>query len=312
MSLSVIWPTAACSTRTFTSSCASFSTVAWIASALPCTSALISTATSFCTPAWMRASISSSVPRAPAVTPAALSRSLRVRNSAISRARLSFSTATNGSPADGTPARPRISTGERRPRLGDRTGLVVQHGAHPAPLGAGDHDVALPQRALLHQHRRHRAAAAVQPAFDHGAFGGAFRIGLQVEDFRLQRDRLGQLVEAGLLGRGNLHVLRLAAHLLDHDLVAEQFLADAPGIGVLLVHLVDGDDQRRAGRLGVADRLDGLRHHAVIRRHHQHHDVGDGGAAGAHGGERLVARGVDEGDLLARRASAPGRRRYAG
>ena len=197
-------------------------------------------------------------------------------------------------------------------RLGDRAGLVVQHGAHPAPLGAGDHDVALPQRALLHQHRRHRTAAAVQPAFDHRAFGGALRIGLQVEDFRLQRDRLGQLVEAGLLGRGNLHVLRLAAHLLDHDLVAEQFLADAAGIGVLLVHLVDGDDQRRAGRLGVADRLDGLRHHAVVRRHHQHHDVGDGGAAGAHGGERLVARRVDEGDLLARRHLAPGRRRYAG
>ena len=115
MSLSVICPTAACSTRTFTSSCASFSTVAWIASALPCTSALISTATSFCSPAWMRASIWSSVPRAPAVTPAALSRSLRVRNSAISRARLSFSTATNGSPADGTPARPRISTGADGP-----------------------------------------------------------------------------------------------------------------------------------------------------------------------------------------------------
>ena len=43
--------------------------------------------------------------------PPTLSRSLRWRNSAISRARLSFSTTTNGSPADGTPARPRISTG---------------------------------------------------------------------------------------------------------------------------------------------------------------------------------------------------------
>src|SRR5262249_51381826 len=42
--------------------------------------------------------------------------------------------------------------------------------------------------------------------------------------------------------------------------------------------------------------LNGLRHHAVVGRHHQHHDVGGAGTAGPHGGERLVARGVDEGD----------------
>ena len=46
-------------------------------------------------------------------------------------------------------------------------------------------------------------------------------------------------------------------------------------------------------------RLDGLRHHAVVGRHHQDDDVGDLGAAGPHGGERLVARRVDERDLPA-------------
>src|SRR3546814_969536 len=46
-----------------------------------------------------------------------------------------------------------------------------------------------------------------------------------------------------------------------------------------------------------SDRLDRLRHHAVVRRHHEHDDVGHPGAAGAHRGERLVARRVDEGDL---------------
>ena len=65
----------------------------------------------------------------------------------------------------------------------DRAALVVQHRAHPAPLGAGDHDVALPQRALLHQHGRHRTAAAIQPAFDHRAFGRALRIGLAGRGF---------------------------------------------------------------------------------------------------------------------------------
>jgi hypothetical protein len=51
----------------------------------------------------------------------------------------------------------------------------------------------------------------------------------------------------------------------------------------------------------MADRLYGLRHHAIVRRHDQHHDVGHGGATGAHRGKRLVARRVDEGDLLATR-----------
>ena len=53
------------------------------------------------------------------------------------------------------------------------------------------------------------------------------------------------------------------------------------------------------GRLGVADRLDGLLHDAVIGGDDQHDDVGDVGAARAHRGKGLMARRVDEGDLLA-------------
>ena len=49
----------------------------------------------------------------------------------------------------------------------------------------------------------------------------------------------------------------------------------------------------------MIDGLDGLRHDAVVGRHHQDHDVGDVGAAGAHGREGGVAGGVEEGDALA-------------
>ncbi len=45
----------------------------------------------------------------------------------------------------------------------------------------------------------------------------------------------------------------------------------------------------------MVQRLHGLRHDAVVRGHHQHGQVGDLGTTGTHGGERLVARGVDEG-----------------
>ena len=48
------------------------------------------------------------------------------------------------------------------------------------------------------------------------------------------------------------------------------------------------------------DGLTGLRHHAVVSRHHQDDDVGGLCTTGSHGGERLVARGVQKGDHAAR------------
>ena len=71
------------------------------------------------------------------------------------------------------------------------------------------------------------------------------------------------------------------------------------GLAPDLIHLVDGHDGLHPGGLGVVDGLDGLRHDAVVRRHHEDGDVRGLRAARAHGGERLVARGVEEGDLLA-------------
>jgi hypothetical protein len=54
-----------------------------------------------------------------------------------------------------------------------------------------------------------------------------------------------------------------------------------------------------SGRLRVVDRLLRLRLHAVVGGHDDDRDVGHAGAAGAHGGERLVARGVEERDEVA-------------
>ena len=49
--------------------------------------------------------------------------------------------------------------------------LVVDKGAHPAPGGTGDKDIAQMQCAALHQHGRHRAAASVELSFDDDAGG---------------------------------------------------------------------------------------------------------------------------------------------
>ena len=80
----------------------------------------------------------------------------------------------------------------------------------------------------------------------------------------------------------------------------QQRLAHLARVGGVQVDLVDRDDDRYFGRLGVADGFDRLRHDAVVGRDHQHDNVGDIGAARTHGGEGLVARSVEEGDLVAR------------
>ena len=104
----------------------------------------------------------------------------------------------------------------------------------------------------------------------------------------------------------------VAAELLEHDVVLQEVLLDLLHVGGGQIDLVDGDDHRHAGVPGVADGLDRLRHDLVVGRDDEHHDVGDLRTAGTHGGEGLVARRVEEGDLLVARQRRRDRRRCAG
>src|SRR4051794_12309679 len=185
----------------------------------------------------------------------------------------------------------------RRQRDVHRLAVLVEHRPDPAVGRAGHDRVADRQRARLHEHRGQRAAALVEAGLDRHAARRLVGVGPQVER-RVggQQDRLEQAVDALPLLGGDVDEHRVAAVLLGHEVVLGQLLADLGGVGPLLVHLVDRDDDRDAGRLRVVERLDGLRHDAVVGRDHQHRDVGHLRTAGTHGGERLVARGVDEGD----------------
>ena len=189
--------------------------------------------------------------------------------------------------------------------------LVVDQRPDAAPMRSGDDQRADLEGASLHQHRRHGSAAAIESRLDDRAFRAAVGVGDEIEQLGLQRDRLEQLVEIGPLGRRHFNRKRIAAKRLDLHVVLQELLHHPLGIGFGLVDLVDGDDDRSLGRLGVANRLDRLRHDAVIRRHDQHDDVGDLRAARAHRGEGRVTGRVDEGDGLRRRAQRPGRRRCA-
>ena len=121
-----------------------------------------------------------------------------------------------------------------------------------------------------------------------------------------RQDHLEQIVEPEFLARRDLDERDVAAPLLGHHLELAELLLDAVGVGRRQVDLVDRHDHRHAGRLDVGDRLAGGRHHAVVGGDDEDGDVGRLGAAGAHGGERLVARRVEEGDLAALRVDLVG------
>ena len=117
----------------------------------------------------------------------------------------------------------------RQGRAGALDGLaaIIDKGAHAAPFRTGDQNIALMQRAALDQNRGDRATALVELGFDHGTFGDALRIGLEVEDFGLQQDRILKRIEIGALERRDFDRLGFAAHLFDLNVVLQQLCLDA-------------------------------------------------------------------------------------
>ena len=203
----------------------------------------------------------------------------------------------NESPAPGTEVNPSTWTGRAGVASVTCLAVIAQHGPDPAVGVAGDDGVADVQGAALYQDGRNRAAATVEVCLDRNALGVHRRIRAQVQRrVSGQQNGLEQPVDIDARLRRDLHEHGLAAIFLGDQPVFGQLLPDLVRVGAFLVDLVDRHHDRHIRGLRVVDRLDGLRHHAVVRRDHQHHDVRGLRTAGPHRRERLVTRGVDEGD----------------
>ena len=176
----------------------------------------------------------------------------------------------------------------------DGLALVVGHDADTAHGGTGNDDIALMQGAVLDQQGGNGAAGLVQTGLDDGALGAAVGIGFQLLHFGGQQDHLQQVVDALALLGGDGHHDGVAAPLLGHQIVFGDLLLDAVGVGLGLIHLVDGHDDGNFRGFGVVDGLDGLGHDAVVGGHHQNGNIGTHGAAGTHGRKGGVAGGIQE------------------
>ena len=128
---------------------------------------------------------------------------------------------------------------------------------------------------------------------------GPAGIRLEILDIGDQQNHLEQQIEVLAGFGGNRDHDHIAAPIFRQQAAIGKLLLDALGLRIRLVDLVDRDDHRHAGRPGVIDGLERLRHDAVVGRDNQHDDIGYLGAAGTHAGECLVARSIDEDDLAA-------------
>ena len=178
---------------------------------------------------------------------------------------------------------------------------IVEHGAHFAVDVAHHEVVSGAQGAVLYQHGGHGSASAIQLGFENDAAGGTIRRGFEFLQIRHQADHFHQQIEIRFLLGGDIDKHRGAAPVFRHQAAIGQLLLDPVRQGVGLVDFVHRDNDGNFRRVRVVDGFEGLRHDAVVGRHHQHDDVGGFGSARTHARERFVTGRVEKHNLAAER-----------
>src|SRR5712692_2776618 len=131
----------------------------------------------------------------------------------------------------------------------------VEQRAHAPGVGTDDDRIALLEGAVLDQRGGDRTAASVEPALDDDALRGPAGVGLELEDFRLERGHFEELIDPRApLGRGG-NEDGLAAPLFRDEVEVRQLAFHAIGVGLGLVDLVDRDDDRHVRRARVVEGL---------------------------------------------------------
>ena len=263
-------------------------------STLPWTSALRTMASSLTWPSSIFLKRSSRVIRS-ALTGSSF-RTLDRRYSAMSLAVSRLSTTWKDSRPTGTSEKPRTSTGTDGPAflIGFPTSSYRAR-TFPAEV-PGDEGLAAARVPCWTMTVARGPFWASRRASRTTPWAGTLGIGLELDDVGHEEDHLQEVVDVlSVLGR-DLDADDLAAPVFDEETFLGQLLLDPVGVGLGLVDLVDGHDDRDAGGLGVVDGFLGLGHHPVVGGDDQDDDVRQLGAAGPELGEGLVARRVDERD----------------
>ncbi|CAB4876852.1 unannotated protein [freshwater metagenome] len=175
--------------------------------------------------------------------------------------------------------------------------MLVDHRANATVRSSGDNRVSDAQGSRLDEDRRDGSASLVEFRFDRDTAGVPVRVRDEVET-RVGREkhRVEQVVDAVAGESRDVDEDRVSTVFFGHESILGQLLANLGGVRAFLIDLVDRNHDGNVRGLSVVERLDRLGHDSVICRNHENRYVGDLSTTSTHGGERLVSRGVNEGD----------------
>ncbi|CDA60994.1 conserved domain protein [Clostridium sp. CAG:169] len=181
----------------------------------------------------------------------------------------------------------------------DALAAGVGHHSDSADCGACNDTVAGFEGTVLHQDGSDRTSALIEFCFDDSTLCQTVRVCFQLFYLSHQQDVFQQVLNAHLGLCRNRNTDDVAAPFLRYQLVLGQLLHNLIRVCSRFIHFVDSNDDRNASRFCVVDRLNGLRHDAVVGSYNQHCNIGDVRTARTHSGKRLMSRGIQEGDWLA-------------
>ena len=121
--------------------------------------------------------------------------------------------------------------------------LFIDEGADASVVGAAEDDVADLEGALADEDGG-GGATGLESGLDDVALGLAVRVGLELQQVGLEDNHLQQLVDALLCHCGTVHEECGAAPFVGREALFLKLLADAGGVRVRVVALVDGDEDR--------------------------------------------------------------------
>ena len=187
----------------------------------------------------------------------------------------------------------------RRAGFIDGFAVFVNHCTDFTECSTGQQHIAFFQRTALYQEGSNCAAAFVQTCLYDDTFGRCIDWGSKLQNFGFEQDGFEQCIDVQAFFSGNVDKLYIAAPFVRHDFVSSQLLADTLRVGGFFIDFVDGNHHRYARSFSVGNRLDGLRHHAVVGCNHKNHDIGCFRTARTHSGKRFVTRSIQEGNHAA-------------
>ena len=189
-------------------------------------------------------------------------------------------------------------SGVRRPQLFDRFPKVIPHDFNTTESLSHNEVVPNAQISGVHKNGRHRSQIGVEMRLHHRSHRGPIGVRLQLHHFGHQKHAFQKLLDSLTLFRGNGHHHSLTAPFFRLKPVFGKLRHNFIHIGPGSIHFIDGHHNRHIGFFGMIDRFNGLRHHTVIRRHHQNGHVGCSGSTRSHGRERLVSRRIQKSNFL--------------